>query len=62
MLGGIPSELKNSTLIWLHLMVLGGFLEMSRHVIHFIYYQIPSAKYYHQCTERKSTEEVELFK
>lgn len=42
MLGGVPSELKNSTLIWLHLMVLGGLLEMSRHVIHFIYYQTPS--------------------
>ena len=40
-------------------MVLGGFLEMSRHIIHFIYYQTPSAKYYHQCIERKSTEEVD---
>lgn len=36
MLGDAPPGLKNAILIRLNLMVLGGLLEMSRHIIHFI--------------------------
>lgn len=53
MLGDALPGLKNAILIRLNLMVLGGLLEMSRHIIHFII-KTPRAKYYYfHCTERR---------